>query len=274
MHYIEASTGNDLSCVQGVGGTGSQYIPPMQGFFISASAAETFTLYAYDRTHNGTDNFYKSQVNDLLILKASGVNYSDEAWIHFNEQAGVEHDGTYDAYKRISVSNPELPQIFSTTPSGTMLSINGMPETSMVPVGFTAVEQGVFTISAIETSEFANVVLEDLFEDTQTDLLNNSYTFTYNEGDEKARFIVHFTPLAVPESFEEMVNIFSFNTDVYVTVPLNTEGNIVIYNIMGQEVASKRIEGTQNIIKLKESSYYVVKVLSNESVVTKKVFIK
>jgi hypothetical protein len=274
VHYIRASDGADLSYVQGTGGPGSQYIAPHQGFFVSATAAGTLYLYDGERTHNGADNFYKNDNPQLLILEAANENFSDQAWIHFNENAGVEHDGTYDAYKRISLSNPELPQIFSITQSGTMLSINGMPETSMVHVGFTAVETGVFTISAIETSEFANVVLEDLLTQTQTDLLSNPYTFNYTAGDQENRFIVHFTPLAVPETFEEIVNIFSFNTNVYVTVPVNAKGNIFIYNMMGQEVASKRINDIQNIITLEKSSYYVVKVLSDESVVTKKVFIK
>jgi hypothetical protein len=274
VHYIEAATGADLSYVQGIGGAGSQYIAPHQGFFVFATAAGNLSLGDAQRTHSGAGNFYKNNNPQLLILEAANENFSDQAWIHFNENAGEEHDGQFDAYKRISLSNSELPQIFSYTPANTKLSINGMPETTMVPVGFTAVESGVFTISAVETSEFANVVLEDLFTQTQTDLLKNSCTFNYTAGDQENRFIVHFTPMAVPETFEEMVNIFSFNTDVYVTVPVNTKGNIFIYNMMGQEVASKRIDNVQNIITLEKSSYYVVKVLSDESIVTKKVFIK
>ncbi|MCD4747349.1 MAG: T9SS type A sorting domain-containing protein, partial [Bacteroidales bacterium] len=274
VHYIEASTGNDL--FYNSGGTGSQYIAPMQGFFVKAKPTAPGTLSFNDavRTHLGANNFYKSDDPQLLILDASGENYSDQTWIRFNEEANIEHDGSYDAYKRISLSNAELPQIFSTTASGVKLGLNTLPETSMVPVGFTAVESGVFTISAVETGEFANVVLEDLFTQTQTDLLKNSYTFNYTAGDQENRFIVHFTPMSVPETFEEMVNIFSFNTDVYVTVPVNTKGNIFIYNMMGQEVTSAPINNTLNKITLEKSAYYIVKVLSDKSVVTKKIFIK
>ena len=274
VHYIRATDGNDLSYVKGTGGTGSQYIPPHQGFFVSATAAGTLNLGDAQRTHSGAGTFYKNDNSQLLVLEAANENFSDQAWIHFNENAGEEHDGQFDAYKRISLSNPELPQIFSYTPANTKLSINGMPETTMVPVGFTAVESGVFTIGAVETGEFANVVLEDLFTQTQINLLNNPYTFNYTAGDQQKRFIIHFTPLAVPEIFEEMVNIFSFNTDVYITVPVNTKGNIFIYNMMGQKIVSKRIDDIQNIITLEKCSYYVVKVLSDENIVTRKVFIK
>ena len=273
VHYIEAATGNNLSYVQsGVGA--ERYIPPMQGVFVSVSGPDVLTFDNTARTHTGAGTFYKSEINDLLVLKATGENYSDKTYIYFNEQAMDEHDGTYDAYKRISLSNPELPQIFSITPSGVYLSINGLPETEMVPVGFTAVESGVFAISAIETSEFANIVLEDLFTQTQTDLLSNSYTFTYTVGDNEARFIIHFTPLAVDENAEDIFGIYSYNKDVYVSIPENTKGDIVIYNMMGQEVANAPINKALNKITLEKSAYYVVKVLSEKSVVTKKIFIK
>ncbi|MCD4696123.1 MAG: fibronectin type III domain-containing protein, partial [Bacteroidales bacterium] len=219
VHYIDAATGNDLSYVQVTGGTGSQYIAPHQGFFVSATAAGTLSLGDAQRTHSGSATFYKNYNPQMLVLEAANENFSDQAWIHFNEQAGVEHDGTYDAYKRISLSNPELPQIFSITPSGVYLSINGLPETEMVHVGFTAVESGVFTISAIETGEFGKLVLEYLFTQTQADLVNNSYTFNYSAEDQENTFIVHFTPLAVYENAEETFNIYSYNKAVYVSVP-------------------------------------------------------
>jgi len=275
VHYIRASDGNDL--FYNNGGTGSRYIPPMQGFFVKAkpTAPGTLTFDNTVRTHLGANIFYKADDPQLLILKAASENYSDETWIRFNEEAGIEHDGNYDAYKRISLSNPELPQIFSYTPSDIKLGLNTLPETEMVPVGFTAVESGVFTISAIETGEFTVVILEDLFTQTQIDLLSNSYTFTYTEGDDEARFIVHFTPIvAAGENAEEIFNIYSFGDEVYVSVPENTKGNIVIYNIIGQEVINAPINNVLNKITLEKSAYYIVKVLSDESMVTKKVFIK
>lgn len=274
VHYIDAESGNDLSYVKLVGGTGSRFIAPMQGFFVKASGSGSLSLGNAQRTHLGADDFYKNDIHDLLILQASGENYSDQTWIYFNELAEVEHDGVFDAYKRISTSNPELPQIYSITPSGTKLSINGMTEATMVPVGFTALQTGEFTISAIETSEFKDVILEDLFLGVQTDLLKKSYTFNYNLDDKENRFIVHFTPLAVGESPADLINIYSSHKDVYVSVPANTEGDIVVYNLMGQEVARTIITDVINKVTMEKSAYYVVKVMSNESVVTKKVFVK
>jgi hypothetical protein len=88
------------------------------------------------------------------------------------------------------------------------------------------------------------------------------------------RFIVHFTPMAVSENPADLIKIYSSQKDVYVSVPFNTTGNIMVYNLMGQEVARKAICGTLNKITLEKSAYYVVKVLNDESVVSEKVFVK
>jgi hypothetical protein len=274
VHYIDAATGNDLSYVKGTGGSGAQYIPPMQGFFVSATAGDLLSLGDAQRSHMGAGTFYKDSNPQLVVLEAIGENFTDETWIHFNETAGEEHDGQFDAYKRISLSNPELPQIFSYTPGGVKLSINGMPEVESVPVGFTAVESGVFTINAKESGEFTELYLEDLFTNYVTNLLENDYSFSYSAGDQQNRFILHFGALGVDDVAGDLFNIYSFNKDVYVAVPAHTSGTITVYDMMGQEVTSTSINNTVNVITLDKSAYYIVKVLSNENMETKKVFIK
>jgi hypothetical protein len=274
VHYIDAATGADLSYVQGVGGAGSQYIPPMQGFFVSATTGGTFSVGNDQRTHMGSNLFYKNSNPDLVVLEASNGSFSDEAWIHFNQMAEVEHDGKYDAYKRISQSNPLLPQIFSYTPAGVKLSVNGMPEVQSVPVGFTAVQSGEFTISANETGGFSELHLEDLFNGSVTNLLTGSCSFLYNEGDLENRFILHFAPLSVNSSIEKNVNIWSYGNEVTVMVPELTNGIIRIYNMMGQEVITTSVTSSRNTITVPQNGYYVVTVVSDQTVVTEKVIIR
>jgi hypothetical protein len=273
VHYIEASTGNDLSYVQGVGGTGSQYIAPAQGFFVKATSAGTFSLGSDQRTHSGANNFYKSYNPHLMVLEASGANYSDQTWIHINGQAGVEHDGIFDAYKRISESNPELPQIFSYTPAGDRLAVNGMPEAMTVPVGFTAVETGSFTITAIEKGDFANLYLEDLLTGTLTNLMINSFTFDFNSGDQEHRFNLHFNSLATSEVSDVNHNIFSRGNKIYIESVGNNE-LVLVYHVTGQLIASTRLNNGMNEIAVEKTGNYIVKVISSTSFSTKKVFIK
>lgn len=275
VHYIKASNGNDLSYVKGIGGTGSNYIPPMQGFFVKTITTGTLTLGLAQRSVHGADNFYKASNPDLVVLQASGTNYSDEAWIHFNPLAGEEHDGVYDAYKRISTaSNPQLPQIFSYTPSGVALSVNGMPHTSEVPVGFTSGEASSFTIAAVETGSFASLVLEDSKTNQFTDLRSDSYTFSYMPGDTEQRFMLHFMFTGVPEPLNDIIGIYSNQNSVFVDLQSEANGDIYIYNITGQLVSSKSAARGINTFALNTAGNYIVKIITNGSTSVKKVFVQ
>jgi hypothetical protein len=259
--------------VGGVGTNGgSRYIAPCQGFFVGVTSGFTFGTLSMTndvRTHS-TATFYKDEVADIVRLEVSGNGYADETVIRFLDVATQSFDGDWDASKLFE-EIPEAAAIYST--DNGMMAINSLPATNTVPLGVKAGIPGEFTITATETSEFADVILEDLLMGTFTDLKSNSYTFSYDMNFDN-RFIVHFTPLAVGENPADLINIYSSQKDVYVSVPANTKGDIVVYNLMGQEVARSMIKDVLNKITLDNSGYYLVKVMSNESVVTKKVFVK
>jgi hypothetical protein len=271
--YVE-DAGAWATWIAGVGtGNGSNLIAPAQGFFVECTNAAGGSLAFSDgvRTHTRTA-YLKSDVTDLLKLKVEGNGYSDDMAIRFLDDATSEFDYNYDAHKMFAY-NAEIPQLYSM--ANGYMAINSLPATEMVATGFRTSIPGEFTISTIETSEFTNVVLEDLLTGTQTNLLADSYTFSANVDDNEGRFIVHFTPLSSPENnAQDMINIYSYHNNVYVSVPENTNGNIVIYNVTGQEVANTQIENALNVIRLDESAYYVVKVQSENSVTTEKVFVK
>ena len=270
--YVE-DAGAWATWIAGVGtGNGSNLVAPGQGFFVECTNVAGGTLEFTDavRTHARTP-FLKSEVTDLLKVQVTGNGYTDDMAIRFLDDATDGFDFNYDAHKMFAY-NVEIPQIYSM--ANGYMAINALPATNMVPAGFRTAIPGEFTISATETSEFNNVVLEDLFTGEQTDLLSDSYTFAGTVDDNEARFIIHFTPLAVGDNLAEASNIYSYHKNIYVTVPENTKGYITVYDMMGKEVANAAINSTLNTITLEKSAYYVVKVLSNESIVTEKVFIK
>lgn len=271
--YRHVNNATWASYVGGVGvNGGSRYIPSCQGFFVGVNSGftvGTLNMTNAVRTHS-TSTFYKDEVSDIVRLEVSGNGFKDETVIRFLDAATSEYDGQWDAHKLFG-DVTEAPAIYSS--ENGMMSINSLPETNTVPVSVKAGVPGEFTITATETSEFGDVNLEDLLTGSITDLKNNSYTFNYDMSLDN-RFIVHFTPLAVGENPADLINIYSSQKDVYVSVPANTKGDIVVYNLMGQEVVRTMINGVSNKISLNKSAYYVVKVVSNEAVVTKKVFVR
>jgi PKD repeat protein len=246
------------------------YVMPVgNGFFTEWTGAGTFGVTNAARAHNA-DYFWKADVSDLVTLQITGNEKSDVTYIRFmeNAQAGFSKDG--DFHKLFSTA---VPQIY-TTAGEDMLAVNCLPETATVPMGMTSEVSGSYTISAIETSEFQNVVLEDLFTGIETDLLAGNYTFEYNVGDNANRFVIHFTPLGTPELGANNINIWAANQTIYVQAPATT-GDIVVYNMMGQVVVKTAIEPGLNEIPMNDANtYYIVKVLGSDVTETGKVFIK
>ncbi|MCD4789759.1 MAG: hypothetical protein K8R37_07130, partial [Bacteroidales bacterium] len=190
LYFWDGNVNNYFTWAGGVGPN----IPPTQGFFVNAFGDGTFILTGEERIHDNENTWFKSDIENLLTLKASanGNDYYDLTHIRFLEEATSEFDKEWDAYKLFS-GVPGVPQIYTST-TNDMLSINTQSVTPSVPLAFTAGQSGTYTIDAIETSDFSNVLLEDLFTGILIDLLISSYTFDYTAGDDPDRFIIHFTP--------------------------------------------------------------------------------
>jgi hypothetical protein len=252
-------------------GTGNQNIAMGQGFFVNVSAVGTGTFKMDNdvRVHSNV-GYLKTEISNIVNIQASGNNINDETSILFMEDATIGFDHQYDAYKLYSLDE-NAPQIYSL--ASTNMAVNTLPETDWVQLGFKAGVNGTYTISA-EINEIGNVVLEDTFTGEMTDLNIGSYTFDYSINDSEGRFIVHFSPLGVGDNMNEATNIYSHNKTIYINLPEDTDGYAVVYDMMGKEVATTAINGTFNTITLDKSAYYVVKVLSNDNMITEKVFIK
>ena len=253
-------------------GNGYPYnVGPTQGFFVKANLATTFALTGAERVHDNTVTIFKDAVTNLLTLEAAGDGTSDLAYIRFMDgsQAGMD---VADFPKMFSTTEG-LAQIYTTT-GADMLAVNALPATPIVPMGFTSVTSGEYTISAIETSDFTNVVLEDRVTGEQTDLLTGSYTFNYNINDVADRFFVHFTPLGIGDNLANSINIWSADHTIFVQTP-EVNGDIVVYNMMGQEITRTNIEEGLNVVPVSEvNAFYVVKIVGSEVSKTGKVYVK
>jgi len=244
-------------------------IAPTQGFFVQANVPGLFGVAHANKTHD-PNVIWKSESGNLLTLEATGNNRSDKLWVN------VDLDGALAGYDNVGdfskLFSSELPQIY-TVAENQKLAVNALPATPSVPMEFTSGTSGTYTIAAIETSEFENVVLEDLANGMQTDLLAGSYTFEYSEG-AVHNFVIHFTPLGTPELNANSINIWAADHNIYVQAPATT-GDIVVYNLMGQEVLKTDIEAGLNVIPMTDvNTYYIVKVIGSDVTETGKVFIK
>ncbi|MCD4695021.1 MAG: T9SS type A sorting domain-containing protein [Bacteroidales bacterium] len=263
------------SWVLGFAGNPNNFdIPVGQGFFVEGSTGGTFGLTGGERIHDNFQWWWKD-ASEILALKATveGLPNSDITYIRFNDESTIGLDKEWDANK-LFAGVDETPEIYTTT-GGLELALNTQPEMQSVPMSFICKTAGTYTIEAIETGTFDHVVLENGLTGEQTDLLEGPYTFDYSSINEVHPFIVHFSPLGIGDNNAENVSIWSSDNNIYVQAPTSLNGDIVVYNMMGQEEIRTDIAPGVNTIPMDNiNTYYVVKVLSDNNVVTGKVYIK
>lgn len=258
-------------------------IPAEQGFYVHVTtghATGSLVIPNTNRVHSDS-TYLKSSANEQLDLKVSGNNMEDVTSIRFNVAATEGFDSEYDAYKLWGITT--CPQIYSIAPN-VDLSINSMPEMTtqtVIPVGFKVGINETYRITAsgLETFPFGtDIYLEDiLLNNTQNLNSNPIYEFTAAPGSAAHRFDLHFSPVSgLAEGTTGNVKIYAAESSVYVNVPMELHGEIIVYDLLGKEVKRGQVESnTLNKINLNvDPGYYLVKVFGDKLTVSGKVFIR
>ena len=272
--YVQVNSALWATYIAGVGNNGgSRYIAPCQGFFVQvANGFSTGTLAINNsvRVHNDVP-FYKSAVSNLVRLQVSGNGYSDEAVVRIMPEATAEFDGDYDAVKLFG-DVAGAAQLYSLGSSA--LAINAIPEPTLVPIGMRVGKSGTYTIAATEINDLTYITLEDSKTGIFTDLKSGSYSFSFKDGENEQRFVLHFNALSVNDVEKSFANIYSNSCTVYIDLMGNTKGDISVYTIAGQLVATIPAAQGSNKINLANTGNYIVKIISDKNTVVKKVFVK
>lgn len=255
-------------------GVGHYQLAAGEGFFVHTNNAANFN---FDKAAvvTATSAVTKSTAN-ILKLRASNNQYEDVAYICLDKNATAGFDSKYDAYKKFTPVD-EVPQMYTIDANGTKLSINSFPALEeTMPLYFNAKNQasGEYTIEVVESGDFSTVILEDTFTGIMTNLLTDSYTFTYQSSDNDNRFILHFAPLGINEAASNGINIYSNENNIVVNIDNADASAIVVYDMLGQEVLRTSAKQGKNILTMSDDNYYLVSVILSDNVVNAKVFVK
>jgi hypothetical protein len=269
--YIHVNSATWASYVGGSGvNGGSRFIAPGQGFFVQVTegfTSGTLLMGNSIRIHNATP-FYKSETSNFVRLQLTGNNYSDEAIVRILPEATTEFDADFDAVKLFG-DVAEAAQLYSL--GGSELAINALPQTNPVPVGMRVGVGGRYTIAATEINDLDYVILEDTKTGSFTDLKSGSHSFEFEAGENEQRFVLHFDQQ--PLNSNDLV-IYSNRSTVYVNLANALNGDIYIYNVAGQLVTSANGVKGLNTFELINTGNYIVKVVSPETTLVKKVWIQ
>jgi len=269
------------------------YIPPMQGFWVRVNTVAGGTL-----TFTNTMRYHKSSnplkapsttnnVNKVLRLEVTNGTNKDETVVYSNDNALDTYD-TYDSSK-FPNSSDSYPEIYTVVGSE-QLVINGMsslPINTVIPLGFKSLKKGLNSFS-MKASQFSNfdsdikIVLKDVenTSNSETDITDGTpYSFTSDSITTESRFSIIFKSIsgttALNTEIEDNIVIYK-NADNHISVKTNNniEGNINVYNSLGQKVVDKPMTGNLTIIKNPlKAGIYIVTVTNSVKTSAKQVVI-
>jgi len=180
--------------VSGGTNSGTQYIPPMQAFFVVTSASGTSSIgYTKANLYNAaaSPSYYRLvSSNDRISLMVSDTSgRSDETVIELNPSATNAFEPVIDAYKLL---NPSPSSNLYTSIDTTDYAVNVLPPstgTQIIPVSFAAGSDGTFSIQGniSRVSSGKTVFLRDKYL-KKTVSLNDPYAFQASPSDGAARF--------------------------------------------------------------------------------------
>jgi len=267
-------------------------VPVSQAFFIKATNINPIlTLSTNDRVHS-IQNFYKSVERDndaFIVLEVKKQDKVDEAWVAFCDECTNGVDNGWDTEKLYG--NQDSPQLFIIE-SERELSINALPtlgeETKTLQLNFIVGETGQHTITLAEIenggmSGEVQVLLKDLLEDTEQLLsLNPTYYFEASIDDSPNRFEIDIWegPFGINSSqINNDYMIYSFENYIKIK-PLHSLSNesytIQIIDFSGgiiRELKAYSDRETSIFINT-GNSYVIARIITDKSVITKKLFIK
>ncbi len=288
VYVFDAGTsGNWISYnyTTGLGDLTDGEIPPTQGFFVLATAANpSMTIPNSARIH--TSGFYKESndyENVFGIKISSNLNsYSDKFIVGINPDATDNFDYDYDAYKLMGFE--EAPQLYSCV-QDIKYSVNlfpGFTGHKAIPLSIRTGAEGEYTFTA-EGLEFfdinIDVYLEDVLSGEMINLRDNpEYTFYSTPGTDNSRFVLHFNPDLTHLKTENTANdisIYSFGKSVFINNLLRETCEVSVYDISGKLIAQQSVNPGFNELKLQsQKGYYFAKVISSTSVTTQKLYIQ
>ena len=278
--------------LEGGGSTngGTNYIPPLQGFFVKANAIGASVDFSIAREHSSQTRYKKSADSEDAVkgafiypkvkLELTGPSTSDETIIWYNNEATIGYDEKYDAYKLFS-SEAAFGQLYSIL-GGQNYVINGIPlpaDSSLVPLGVKIAQSGNYTLLKKEliSPEGYDVLLIDQYNNNFTvDLKNNDeYSFSSEAGTFTDRFILKVSSISTtvedPVFADNEFNIYAFNGIINI-MPMTSalssaKGEIRLFDLTGRIVKQEYniIWQEGNLIQLpcnNQHGVYMVEVIA------------
>jgi trimeric autotransporter adhesin len=283
------ATWTTIGSVGGGGNTPLGSIASGQGFKVDATSDGDVTFTNAMRGGNNTQFFRLTDEDDTmdrLWLSLSGNDLFNQTLVAFRDDATDLRDVMYDAHKIQGNSGIALASV----QAGETFAIAAYPTITQprtVPLQTFVAQQGSYTFEADSLDGFAetDVYLQDL-QSGQAYLLVQGSTVTVNLGPQDAfnRFQLWLSPQLVTGlegADEHSARIISseMGLQVLMSADINTNGELRLFNAMGQLLLSQHVRvdaGRSSLLDVSAlpAGIYVAAFRSSQGVVNAKVVLR
>jgi len=290
---FDGATGTD----NGANGMVSQYIPPMQAFWMKVdgdNSSATLNFANGQRSHKdqslATNRLRAANVNSAQIVRlkvSNGIN--SDATIVVADPNALDGFDNYDSQKMTN-GDVNIPEIYTLAGAEELVinRVNSISANKELTLGFRPGKTGDFTIEATEISNLdgnLKVMLLDKLTNTQQEIkVGSTYSFSSDATATNNRFSVLFKSSSSPTGLENTssngdgdVTVYR-NTANHVTVVCNANVNekslVSVYNAVGQRLIQQKLTG--KVTEINDTfmpGIYIVSVNNGGQSVTKKIII-
>ena len=290
-------TGTYSTYINGVSSDGiaNNMIAAMQGFFVHVSdgaypVSATFGLNNRVRVSKLTPVFKSTSIETRPVIRLT-VEYTDETnpadpvVIYFDEGATSFFDKESDALKLMN-TDIKSPNLYSLSEDSKQLSINAIPypdSISVVPLGLKTEQDGLISFQAAQIENMPSglqIYLSDKRTGINTDLLKSGgYNLNFSAGLDESRFSLVFSKRVLPPNQNENTKFIVYPSGgklmVSFTGTSGEKGDLVVYNMMGQDIFRRQLTGTgiHELDPQVSAGVYVVIIYSGQTIYSKKVII-
>lgn len=267
--------------------SGSQYIAPMQAFFVQNTGSGSINLALDNADRILTESPSQSKTNStaqVLKLKvASADGISDETLLAFSSQYTDAWDNGLDAVKRMNTTL--YPSLYTTNANGDQFFANKLNESfssKSVDLSFKSGLEQSYTISINDLRLPASwlVELEDKLTGTRVDLKTSSYQFMHVPGNLADRFVIHINQTGVSVKEQALNNNYAYNTENGFKVVCGQtlpQVDMYLFNQAGQLVWQGHFDEVQEqevLTTALSAGVYILKVESKKAPVFTQKLIK
>ena len=227
----------------------SNFIAPMQGFFVRADSNATINMTNDIRVHTNASNWFKPDNNKnyntlenikVKITSQSGLG-SDEVLLQFG--ASSNQAGAAKLYSTIKTA----PSVYLTS-GDRQLTVRYLTNTTnnpRIPLAFKPGSDGNYTVSIdFDSANYDFVVLEDTKTKTQHDLKDKpAYDFKATVEDVSDRFLLHFKEVPIGDNNLPIHIYYNGNEIVFDLSLIPEDTDVKIFDTLGRKILEKKIRG-------------------------------